>query len=346
MMFSVRGVLSGLAVVFTAYLALGGMLWTAPVQQPVVYIATVVFYVVTVCLCIFWRTRPPVGVGGGDVAASFATHDLLPAWAGVLALLSAVIVPNTTWYAAGRDISDAQFVTWTTGAIGALMTIVMVRRRPVIAWTGVILVAASACIWLGVADALAYGTVGNVVWVGVAQLLTRLMATAARDTSALLDQQRVATEWIASQEVRRRERRIQVQRALAVAGPVLVRTIEAGGELDEDERREARLAEGRLRDELRGRILLDDDVRARVDAARLRGTHVTLLDEGGLDGLDDAALGRIRAELAGALDGATSDRIYVRSSAHERVAVTVVGRTNSAHGEDDVDVWREIERPA
>jgi hypothetical protein len=63
---------------------------------------------------------------------------------------------------------------------------------------------------------------------GVAQLLTWLVDRAARDTAELTALQRAASEWLASRGMRR-ERRTQVQRALALAGPVLTRTIEARG---------------------------------------------------------------------------------------------------------------------
>ena len=78
--------------------------------------------------------------------------------------------------------------------------------------------------------------VGAVLWVGVAQLLSWLVDRAARDTARLTELQRDASQWLASQEGMRRERRTQVQRALAVAGPVLAHTIAVGGHLDDTER--------------------------------------------------------------------------------------------------------------
>ena len=192
------------------------------------------------------------------------------------------------------------------------------------------------------------GLVGSVVWVASAQLLLRSMDRAARDTARLAQLQRAASAWQASQVGRQRERRVQVQQALAVAGPVLARTVSSGGELSADDRLEARLAEGRLRDEMRGPRLLDDDVRTELERARRRGANVTVLDEGGLDGLDEESLAIIRAQLADTLRSASSDRLYIRTSPHETVAVTVVGRSAAGAGwsdEDAVDLWREIAHP-
>ena len=87
---------------------------------------------------------------------------------------------------------------------------------------------------------------------------------------------------------------------------------------------------------------------AEIERARRRGTNVTVLDEGGLDRLEEATLAIIRTELADTLRTARSDRLYIRTSPDERVAVTVVGRSAAGAGmsdEDAVDLWREIGHP-
>lgn len=345
---SVRSVLSALAVAFTAYLAVGGLLWTVPPEYPVVMVATLALFLATTWLCIFWNTGARQTDGATALTAGLGRRSLLPAWAAVLAVANAAIVPAASWFAAGPEARLEAYATWSLGGISALMTIVMVRRRTWTAWIGVAITAIEAVIWIGIRDALALGVVGAIVWVGIAQITSRLVERAARDTADLTELQRAASEWLATQDGRKRERRTQVQRALAVAGPVLVRTVESGGALDDVEREDARLAEGRLRDDLRGRRLLDDTVRARLEAARRRGAAVTVLDEGGLEGIDDDAMGAVRAELAEALDEATSQRLYIRTSPHPQIAVTVVGRSRPADdpgAEEQVDLWHEIRRP-
>lgn len=346
-MISVKNVLIVLAVAFTAYLAARGLWWTAPVPQPLVVVATLGLYLATTWLCIFWEpaATPKTEQGASD---GIRGPLPLPALALVLALACAVIVPSAISFAVGPASRTASFATWYLGGIGALMTIVMVRRRPWTAWSGIVLLAIASMVWMGPVDALALGLVGSVVWVTCAQLLVRSIDRAARDTSRLARLQRVASGWQASQVVRQRERRVQVQRALAVAGPVLTRTVARAGMLDDDDRLEARLAEGRLRDEMRGPRLLDDDVRAELERARRRGANVTVLDEGGLDDVDEDTLAVIRAQLAETLRSASSDRLYIRTSPDERIAVTVVGRSLSVGGpsdEDAVDLWREIPHP-
>lgn len=339
----IRGALSFLGVVFTAYLAVGALLWTKPPDRPFVQVAAVALYLVTTWLCIFWNARSPVAVD--PVRRQLGERTLLPAWAAVLAAAVAAIVPNASWLAAGPDARLDDYATWGLGAVGALMAIVMVRRRPWTAWIGVAIAAVSATAWIGLPAALALGVVGAVLWVGVAQLLTWLVDRAARDTAQLTQLQREASAWLASQEGMRRERRVQVQRALAVAGPMLAHTIAIGGHLDETERQLARIAEATLRDELRGAALLDDGVRAALSAARGRGATVSVLDEGGLDGLSAEERAALRTQLAAVLAQATSDRLFVRSSTHADVTVTVVGRSEGDDGEDLVDLWHEFPRP-
>jgi hypothetical protein len=305
-------------------------------------------YLATTWLCIFWDPAPSTSAQAEHIGDAHRTRGRLPVPAQILALAAAVIVPNAISFAVGPESVTSGFATWYLGGIGALMTIVMVRRRPWTAWAGIVILTVSSMVWMGPAAALALGLVGSIVWVTCAQLLVRSLDRAARDTSRLAQLQRAASAWQASQVGRQRERRVQVQQALAVAGPVLTRTVATGGRLTDDDRLEARLAEGRLRDEMRGPRLLDDEVRGELERARRRGANVTVLDEGGLEGLDEATLAIIRAQLAEALRSASSDRLYIRTSPDARVAVTVVGRSPSVGGpseEDGVDLWREIPHP-
>ncbi|MEZ3159418.1 hypothetical protein AB1K54_02595 [Microbacterium sp. BWT-B31] len=352
-MISVRNVLAGLGVAFTAYLAVRGLVWSEPIRWPVLMVLAFAVYLVVTWLCIFLQSsprdeRPAAQESYENTSLTGRGPSKLPMWAALAALVCALAVPSAVSLAAGEHLVSASFTTWYLGGIGALMTIVMVRRQPWFAWLGTLALVVGSVAWLGTVDAFLLGLTGSILWVGAAQLLLGSIDRAARDTSRLAALQRAASAWQASHAGRRRERRVQVQRALVVAGPVLMRAVATAGDLDENERLQARLAEGRLRDEMRGPRLLDDDVHAELERARRRGATVTLLDEGGLDGVDEAGLAQIRAQLAQTLATARSDRIYIRTSPHERVAVTVVGRSAVADGhsdEDAVDLWLEIPFP-
>ncbi|MFG6403870.1 MULTISPECIES: hypothetical protein [unclassified Microbacterium] len=343
---TVRGIVSSIALAFTAYLAARGLLLSSDqLDHPWLFYLALPLYLLVTWALIFLGSRPQRGV---RAPVGAVPRTVLPLWAAVAALAVAVVVPNAVMYAVFPSARAEPFATWVIGGIGALMTIVMVRRRPIVAWAGIALMSLSVMAWLGPLAALSLGLPGSLVWVAAAQLLMFALDRAARDTARLAELQQAASAWQASQAGRQRERRVQVQRALQAAGPILGRTIETGGNLRPDERLEARLAEGRLRDELRGRRLLDDGVRAQLEAVRRRGIAVTMFDEGGLDGIDDDALTSVRAELAETLRDASSTRLIIRTSPHEQIAVTVVGRSGdgeSLSDEDSVDLWREIRRP-
>jgi len=132
-MISVRRIIIIIGIAFTAYLAARGLWWTAPVERPLVIIAALSLYLVTTWLCIFWEPRPssaPVSPDGAPMPPIGGSRTALPRWAGVMALACAFIVPSAIAVAVGPDNQAAPFATWYLGGIGALMTIVMVRRRP------------------------------------------------------------------------------------------------------------------------------------------------------------------------------------------------------------------------
>jgi len=344
---TVRAVLSVIGLAFTAYLAARGLIWTSPetVERGWLIVAALVLYLPVTWLWIF-------AIGARErttaQASPVTSPAKLPGWGVALALLAAVVVPNAPFLAVTEAGRSQPFVTWVIGGIGALMTIVMVRRRPIVAWTGMALLTLSTSFWLGPLQALSLGLVGSLMWVTAAQLVTIALDRAARDAERLAELQQAASAWQASQSGRQRERRLHVQRALQAAGPILARTIEFGGNLRAADKEAARRAEASLRDELRGNRLLDDGVRTEIEAARRRGSAVSLFDEGGLEGLRPADLDAIRTELASVLRDAVSQRVIIRTSPHHEVAVTVVGRSpgEGAGGDDDeVDLWREIRRP-
>lgn len=342
---TVRSILSLLGVALTAYLAARGLVWTSPetVERGWLIVAALVIYLPVTLLLIF-----AIGARDRPQRSPVVPPPRAPGWQVALALFVAVVVSNATFLAVTEEGRTKPFVTWVIGAIGALMMILMARRRPVAAWTGTAVLAVSTSLWLGPVPALSLGLVGSIVWVAAAQLLVLGLDRAARDAEQLAELQQAASAWQASQSGRQRERRLHVQRALQTAGPILSRTIENGGNLRAEDKETARRAEARLRDELRGNRLLDDEVRAELDAARCRGASISLFDEGGLEGLNAEGLAEVRRELAMIVRDAMSDRVIIRTSPDEEIAVTVVGRSRGegAAGDDDsVDLFREIRRP-
>lgn len=329
---TVRSVATSLAVGFALYFVARGVWWIEQPTAPLLMVLAIGAYLVVVNLAIL-----------GDGASV-----RMPLWSSVLALLASILIPVLVTLSLEPVDRTAPFATWYIGAIGLLGVVCVVRRRSLFGWLtlGVLVVTSSAFLGFGVA--LNLGLVGSIMWVAVARLLVMFWDRAVSDTERLAEIQQAVSAFHATQRVRQRERRLRTQFALAVAGPVLSRVVASRGALDDRERLDARLAEGRLRDELRGADLLNDAVRNAIDVARRRGAVVTVFDEAGFDGIDEERRIEIRDELAAVLTRARSARLIIRSARDSRIAVTVVGRAGmrSSGDDDSVDLWHEIPRDA
>lgn len=346
MKFTTRNILLGLGIAFATYFALRAMLWTGPVERGWVLVTCAVAVLVVTLLSILVTPSATTATPDAPLTAGSRGPSQMPLGIAMLSIVVAAIVPTAVMTSVPPEARELSYATTFLGAIGVLLTVVVIRRRTRVAWCGVALLAIGAIVWLGPHLALALGLTGSVMWVLTAQLLLRGLDRLARDSVRLVELQHAAVAWGRSQDARRRERRVRVQFALRTAGPVLERVIASGGELNAAERLQARVAEGALRDYLRGGRLLDQDVRRELDAARARGIAVTMVDDGGLDLISGAELREIRQQLAQAIAGAESGRLIIRTSRRAETAVSVVGRSNASDSdEDDVSLWVEIARP-
>ena len=243
--------------------------------------------------------------------------------------------------------------TWHVAAIGTLMTITAVRRRFVFAWVGTAVLTLQTLVWAGPAALATMGVIGSVVWVAVSHMLAHALTKASRDARQFAVAEREAADWQAGQEAHLYERQFRLAQTSRVSLPMLQRIALSGGDLTEEERQECFALEGALRDEIRGRRLLNDAVREQIMIARRSGSSVQLLDEGGLDDLDEPALERVLNRLAEVLTGVQTDRLIIRAvPAGSDTAVTVVGlRTGGSSAsaisddhDDEVAIWAEIPR--
>lgn len=328
---TVRSVATALAVGFAVYFAARAVWWIEQPSAPLLMVAAILLY---------------LGVIVTTILLESAAGPRMPLWWTIVAIVLSVPVSVIVSLSLEPGTRTAPFATWYIGAVGLLAVVCIVRRRPWAGWVILALLALTSSWYLGPVTALQLGLVGSTMWTLVAHLLVWFWDRAVQDTERLAGIQQAVSAWHATQLVRQRERRLRVQYALATAGPVLSRTVAAHGRLSDEERLEARLAEGRLRDELRGASLLNDAVRDAIQAARLRGVVVTVFDEGGLDEVDEERRSEIRDELAGVLTNADAGRLIIRAARDPHTAVTVVGRSGSGDSsdEDSVELWHEIPR--
>jgi hypothetical protein len=247
------------------------------------------------------------------------------------------------------------------------MVVLAVRQRGRFAWIGVAFCTVHSVGWAGL-DALGeLGALGNVIWLSVATGFAIAMGHATRITRDFVRAEQETADWQAAQDAHVSERQVRLGQTTRMALPMLQRIIDTCGGLDDAERAESLHLEQAIRDEIRGRSLLSDDVRAEVMRLRRRGAVVQLHDDGGLDDLETVEQERVHAELADALRRAyeaDADNVIVRTVPdNAEAAVTVVGlRLDAAesesaalgtadHDDDDdedasVALWLEIDRYA
>jgi hypothetical protein len=333
-----RATLIGLGALFSAYHVFLGVVSLYIPRHPGPAIGSLVLYAVatTASLWAVRRARMPIWLAAFDLAVSIAIPLLVSSQLDAKA--------------------ENGYATWYIAAMGALMTIVAVRRQALFAWLGAGFLAVHTVFWAGLGSVVSLGVLGSVVWVAGAVVVMRTFTRAIRDTDHFARAERQAAEWQAAQEAHVSERQHRLAYTYRMAEPLLTEIVRSRGDLTPEQRAECLLLEGAMRDEIRGRALLNDGVRAAVAAARRRGATVSLLDEGGLDGMDAPSRQVVLDRLAQAVRGSAADKLIVRTVPRaSEVAVTVVGlrapeRTENADADtdadtdDEVELWLEIPR--
>jgi len=294
--------------------------------------------------------------------ALFVSGRTLPIWATCFALATAVVMPVVASPVVELR-SGPSYSTWWIAAVGTLMVVLVVRGRGPFAWIGVGFLAVHTVAWAGLGALGSLGVLGSVSWVAIATGFAFAMNRATRVTRDFVRAEQETADWQAAQDAHVFERQFRLSQTTRMALPMLQRIIDTGGDLDDAERAECLHLEQAIRDEIRGRSLLSEDVREEVMRLRRRGATVQLHDDGGLDDLEIDDLRRVHARIAEALRQAReADNVIVRTvSEGSDSAVTVVGlRLDLAASEsaalgagvddddgdedDSVVVWLEIPR--
>jgi hypothetical protein len=332
-----RHLVLALGALFSAYHVVLGVYSLGVPESPLPILGAMALYVLATLMSL-WPTSP----------------TRMPMWLSFFNVAVCVALPLLVSSQLDGSSPDNGYATWYVAAVGTLMTITAARKRQTMAWVGVGFLVAHTVVWAGPGDLASMGVIGSVVWVAAAVLLSRALAKAARDARQYGLAEREATDWQAAQEAHLYERKVRLAYTNRLAAPMLRRIVDRNGDLSDSQRKECRYLEAAVRDEIRGRKLLNDAVRQAVMTARRRGAIVTLLDEGGIDDLDGVALDAVLNKLADAINRTSADKIIARTAADGfSTAVTVVGLSSadtsvSALGpdapDDEVDLWLEIPR--
>jgi hypothetical protein len=314
-------ILSLFGLIFGLYHAVLGVLWISKNQRPEIVVLSLVGYLAVLVLTM--------------TVIRFRELPLPIAWINLVVCAAIPLAINSQLDP--THLTD--YSTWYVLGVGTILAGTAVRGRRTLAWIGLAVLILEIAIWGGVASLASTGlpgvlsliVTGHAVSLGVgravksAQELNRKAAQTARETAALE----------AASEVRS----VLLEKTLRTALPALNLIAALGGDLNDDQKREALLLEAGLRDEIRGEALLNDAVRQAIKDARLRGVEVLVLDEGGLEGLKPQALEELLGRVARSAATVAEGRLTIRSPKGEDWKITVVAVRPGAAAPD---LWLKL----
>jgi len=266
-------------------------------------VAIIIYTLVALMSIFYYRTRnmPP-----------------LLAWTNLLVI---VIVPQLVHEALDVSRVDSQ-TSWYVSGIGALLAITAIRGQQEVSWIGASVLALEVLVWGGTGALFNSGLAGAIGLVVAANVLSYALSRIEGETKNYLDKTIEIEAAAAIESATRIERSRRLTETLRVSYPLLQKI--AAGELDEDTKQEAKLLEAELRDGIRGRELIDANLKKAIRSARLRGVEVVVLDEGGLSALSENSKVEIRKRLTTELEQISSGRVTIRAPRGGKTNTTFV----------------------
>lgn len=291
---------------YALYHAALGVIWMTQYPNPQLIILALASYLATVIPTI----------------VAFETFAL-PAFMGILNLAAASFIPVLVNSQIDSSFAGT-YATWYVAAVATLMAATAIRQQRFISWLGLGIMVVQVIAWGGVGSITTTGIVGAVALVFAGQAISTGLSRTAREAKAFADQAALEAAEMAATTAVREQRKAQSAQTLRQALPILRRIAEAKGDLSDSDRHEARLLESELRDEIRGRNLMNDRTRDAIRRARQRGVEVIVLDEGGLDAVEAVQRESLLNQAAEAMDACESGRLTLRSPSNDKYLVTLV----------------------
>lgn len=267
---------------------------------------SIFIYLATVGLAVGLRTGLQMGPGLGALAATGGVATSIVANLGI------------------TEGQTGTYASWYVGGMGVLFGIVAVRGQARVSWLGGLLVAVVVIEEAGIGAIGPSGLVGMVVLIAAGQATAGSLARADREVQQLQETEIQTQAAIVSAEAAGVERRKRLQYVLTKALPALSYITSVKGKLSQEQKVKLLRLEASLRDDIRGRNLINDDVRNATQLARERGVEVLLLDEGGLDEVQDNDRHIVLDKVAVAINSVLTGKVVVRSPKGEKWLVTLV----------------------
>jgi hypothetical protein len=239
----------------------------------------------------------------------------LPIWVAWLISLVAVLIPkisHLTLRGEGLDTYD----TWYVTAVGLLLGALAVRGREIFAIvSGVIF--CGEVIYFGGLDYLPKsGLSGAIILIVACIAVSRGLQRSEKEIEAA---QNLAANELASLETEKALSVVHdyVQNVALKATVPTLKKIASGKAFSKSQREEYAKTELSLRDDIAGGRLVNRKVKRAVAAARERGVDVALLDDGGIELVDQGQLDDLLDLVVSVLGDINSGRVTVRTQPNE-----------------------------
>ena len=302
---------------YAYYHAVLGVINFDSYQRPIPAAIGLVVYIFAIGIAMGYRRRPQ-----------------LPPSVVIFCLVAAGGIPILGAFAIGEEGVTSTYLTWYVAGIATLMAILAIRNRQNWAWTGTIIMALEIFISGGF-DALSdAGVFGALMIVLAAQLISRALLSSEKAAKEYLEMTIETDSERLALSASRAAARLRVQDTLESARPLLKIIHQKEGKLTRAEVKRARITEAGLRDQIRGRGLLDEKLLNAVLRARVRGIEVQLLDDGGTDELETEEMAKIIESLVLNLNRTTIGKVVIRSVAGESWTVSMVALRPDATAPD------------
>ena len=236
----------------------------------------------------------------------------LPRWQAFFNLGAALALPILV-ITQRQLINDDSIGAWVVMGTALVLTATAVRQQARLALIGIAVLLAVLLVEYGQAAIATAGLAGALVFVLAGLAVSRGIARATRESEKFRAKEIETRTKIAELEAASRERQQQLSQVLGTAGP-----------LNEDLRQSAKLVEATLRDNLRGRELLNRAMSNEIQRLRNLGVEVLILDEGGTQSLSAKERDELLSRAVESLQVVTQGRVTIRSPKGEDFRLTVV----------------------
>lgn len=250
-----------------------------------------------------------------------------------VAVAIALVIPLLVFDALG-EVRQSSYATWHIAAVGTVLAIVAIRQFPKAAWMGTVVVTLEVLQWGGTDVIFNSGLIGTWVLVSVGHAASIALQNSERSAAEFRNRAFSLDTAAAASSAARAERTQRLRETLSEVLPLMRKIVRSAGELSEKDRVAALLKESELRDQIRGRNLLTEDVVKATRAARRRGVEVQLLDDGGLDDLDARSRLPYLQEVAQRLAKIKAGKVVVRASQGDGWRVTMAAIRKEADRPD------------